>query len=195
MDEGEENSDSEEKAHILTENERSTKEYLPELEKKEKGSMPALFVYVRVFPGFISILSISETECVIKNIQWITGNNFTVERGQQQIEEYISTWDVHVSWLHWSEFLQEEELKHSKRYHYRVCWSVPTRRKPIPRATASVYFVIEISKIKPATSPVEVFYTLESCRLIHRPGQHPFREKWLKDIIENKIILMERLNF
>lgn len=62
------------------------------------------------------------------------------------------TWDVHRSWLHWSEFLQEEELKYSKRYHYRVCWSVPTRRKPIPQATASIYFVIEISKIKPAVS-------------------------------------------
>ncbi|NWU55065.1 AKA14 protein, partial [Dromas ardeola] len=133
------------------------------------------------------------TKSVIKNIQWITGNNFTVEKGRRQIEEYISTWDVHTSWLHCSEFLQEEELNYSKRYHYRVCWSVPTRRKPIPRATASIYFVIEISKIKPATLPVEVFFTLESSRLIHRPEQCQFREKWLKDIIENKIILMERL--
>ncbi|NXG37417.1 AKA14 protein, partial [Dromaius novaehollandiae] len=133
------------------------------------------------------------TEYVIKNIQWTTCKNFTVERGKQQIEEYISTWEFHESWLHWSEFLQEEELKYSKRYHYRVCWSVPTRRKPIPRATASVYFIIEISKIKPATLPVEVFFVLESSRLIHRPGQCRFREKWLKDIIENKITLMESL--
>ncbi|NXH15073.1 AKA14 protein, partial [Bucco capensis] len=107
-------------------------------------------------------------EYVIKNIQWTTGKNFTVERGQQQIEEFISIWEVHESWLHWSEFLREEELICSKRYHYRVCWSVPTRLKPIPRATASVYFVIEISKIKPDNSPVEVFFTLESSRLIHR---------------------------
>ncbi|NXJ74057.1 AKA14 protein, partial [Trogon melanurus] len=133
------------------------------------------------------------TECVIKNIQKLTGNDFTVERGQQKIEEIISTWGVHESWLHWSEFLQEEELKYSKRYHYRVRWSIPTRRKPIPRATASVYFVIEISKIKPATFPVEVFFTLESSTLIHRPEKCHFREKWLKDIIENKMILMERL--
>ncbi|KAM6197950.1 A-kinase anchor protein 14 [Sarcoramphus papa] len=197
MDKGEENAASEEKAHILTENGRSsTDEYLPELEKKEKGSVPALFACVRVFPeGFDSILSILETEYVIKNIQWTTGNSFTVERGQQQIEELISTWGVHESWLHWSEFLQEEELKDSKRYHYRVCWSIPTRRKPIPRATASIYFIIEISKIKPATLPVEVFFTLESSRLIHRPEQCQFREKWLKDIIENKIILMERQTF
>ncbi|XP_068008229.1 A-kinase anchor protein 14 isoform X2 [Melanerpes formicivorus] len=140
MDEGEE------KAAILTETERSgAEEHLPEREKKEK-----------------------ETKYAIKNAQWNTGNSFTVERGLQQIEEVISTWEIHESWLHWSEFLQEEDLKDSKRYHYRVCWSVPTRRKPIPRATADVYFVIEISKIKPATSPVEVFFTLEASKLIHR---------------------------
>ncbi|KFU89252.1 A-kinase anchor protein 14, partial [Chaetura pelagica] len=128
----------------------------------------------------------------MKNIKWLTGNNFTVEGGQQQIEEVISTWVVHESWLHWTEFLQEEEQEDRKRYHYRVCWSMPTRRKPIPRATASVYFVIEISKIKPATSPVEVFFNLECSRLIHRAEKCRFNEKWLKDIIENKIILMER---
>ncbi|NWI69355.1 AKA14 protein, partial [Todus mexicanus] len=133
------------------------------------------------------------TEYVIKNIQWIPANSFTVEKGLQQIEELISTWEVHESWLHWSQFLREEEAEHGKRYHYRACWSIPTRRKPIPRATASVYFVIEISKMKPATSPVEVSFTLESSRLIHRPEQCRFREKWLKDIIKNKITLMERL--
>lgn len=62
------------------------------------------------------------------------------------------TWDIHESWLHHSEFLEEEELKDSKRYHYRACWGLPTRRKPIPRATASVYFVIVISKFKPDVS-------------------------------------------
>ncbi|XP_035179542.1 A-kinase anchor protein 14 isoform X2 [Oxyura jamaicensis] len=131
----------------------------------------------------------TEAECAAKNIQWTTCKDFTVERGKQQIEEYISTWEVHESWIYWSEFLREEELTFSKRYHYRVLWSIPTRRKPIPQATASVFFVIEISKIKPATLPVEVFFFLESSRLIHRPEQCQFREKWLKDIIENKLIL------
>ncbi|NWX13768.1 AKA14 protein, partial [Aegotheles bennettii] len=133
------------------------------------------------------------TECVIKDTQWTTGNDFTVERGQQQIEELISTWEIHESWLHWTEFLQEEKLSYSNRYHYRVCWSIPRRRKPIPQATASIYFVIEISKTKPATSPVDIFFTLETSRLIHRPQQCHFSEKWLMDIIKNKIVLMERL--
>ncbi|XP_067405806.1 A-kinase anchor protein 14 isoform X2 [Emydura macquarii macquarii] len=137
----------------------------------------------------------SEAGYIIQNIQWTSGKDFTVERGQQQIEEYMSTWEFHESWLHWSDYLQEEELKYSKRYHYRVRWSIPTCRKPIPQATASIYFIIEISKIKPPTLPVEVFFILESNRLIHRPGQCRFREKWLKDIIESKMILMDSITF
>ncbi|XP_017670694.1 PREDICTED: A-kinase anchor protein 14 isoform X2 [Lepidothrix coronata] len=158
----------EDKDHTPPDNERSSTEDC--LKKKEKAKR------------------------VIKTIQWTTGNNFTVERGRQQIEELISTWDIHESWLHHSEFLEEEELKDSKRYHYRACWGIPTRRKPIPRATASVYFVIVISKLKPDTSPVEVFFRLESSRLIRRPEECQFREKWLQDIIQNKIILIERLS-
>ncbi|XP_074407619.1 A-kinase anchor protein 14 isoform X1 [Zonotrichia albicollis] len=167
----EEKEGSEEKDHIPPEDESSsTEECLPEDEEKEK-----------------------ESKHVIKNIPWTTAKNFTVEIGQQQIEELISTWDIHESWLHHSEFLEEEELKDSKRYHYRACWGLPTRRKPIPRATASVYFVIVISKLKPDTAPVEVFYRLESSRLIRRPEQCEFREKWLHDIIENKVLCAERL--
>ncbi|XP_033369911.1 A-kinase anchor protein 14 isoform X3 [Parus major] len=195
MDKEEEKVASGEKDHMPPEDERSsTEECLSEAKEKEKGIVYALLERVGVFSGgFVSILSVVETQHVIKNIPWTTAKNFTVQTGWQQIEELISTWDIHESWLHHSEFLEEEELKDSKRYHYRVCWGLPTRRKPIPRATASVYFVIVISKSKPDTEPVEVFYRLESSRLIRRPEQCQFREKWLQDIIENKIACAERL--
>uniref|UniRef100_G1N6U1 A-kinase anchoring protein 14 n=1 Tax=Meleagris gallopavo TaxID=9103 RepID=G1N6U1_MELGA len=121
-----------------------------------------------------------EAEYTVRNIQWTTCEDFSVERGQQQIEEYISTWELHKSWLHCSEFLWEEDLRYSKKYHYRVVWSIPTRRKPIPLATASTYFVIEISKIKPVTLPVEVFFFLESSRLIHRRTASIRRCLWRK---------------
>ncbi|KAM9127243.1 A-kinase anchor protein 14 [Pangshura tecta] len=128
---------------------------------------------------------LQEKERVICTREW---KSYSVVYVQQ-------TWEFHESWLHWSDYLQEEELKYSRRYHYRVRWSIPTRRKPIPRATACIYFIMEISKIKPPTLPVEVFFILESNRLIHRPGQCRFREKWLKDIIENKRILMDSITF
>jgi len=45
--------------------------------------------------------------------------------------------------------ISTDELEFDTRYRYRVRWSIPTRRHPIPRATASVYFTIEVSKITP----------------------------------------------
>ncbi|XP_030066028.1 A-kinase anchor protein 14 [Microcaecilia unicolor] len=131
----------------------------------------------------------------IKNIEWMACEDFTVERGLQQLEEYVSTWEIHDSWLHCTDFLHEEDQKYCKRYHYRMKWSIPTRRKPIPRATASVYFIIQLSKIKPLTLPIEVLFILESNRMEHRPGKTRFREKWLKDIIESKILLMKNITF
>lgn len=131
----------------------------------------------------------------VKNIEWMKCEDFTVPRGVLQIEQYMKTWELHESWLHWTSYLDEEELQYSIQYHYRVCWSIPTCRKPIPRATASVYFIIQISKIKPATLPVEVFFMVETNKLIHRPGESRFKEKWLKEVIESKISMMETVDF
>jgi A-kinase anchor protein 14 len=71
-------------------------------------------------------------------------------------------------------------------------WSVPSRRKPIPRATGSVYFTIYVHP--DSDEPVSVYYVFETQRLVHRPGHSLFREKWLKDIIECKILTMEALS-
>lgn len=131
----------------------------------------------------------------MKNIDWITCQNFSIEVGKKQIEEYIQTWEVHPSWLFSLEFLQDSEQEFYKQYHYRAQWSIPTRRTPIPRGTACVYFVIEISKIKPQTIPVEVYYMVESNRLAYRPGKSRFREKWLKDVIESKALLQDTVDF
>lgn len=67
---------------------------------------------------------------------------------------YLQTWERDSSWLYCIDFLREEDHPYSKRYRYAVKWSVPTRRKPIPRATASVYFTLEVSKFKPKVSPL-----------------------------------------
>ncbi|XP_076153326.1 A-kinase anchor protein 14 [Alosa pseudoharengus] len=131
----------------------------------------------------------------MKNIDWVTCKDFTVDIGKKQIEEYISTWEIDSSWLYSLVFVHEIELEYHKQYNYRAQWSVPTRRTPIPRGTACVFFVIEISKIKPQTLPVEVYFFVESNRLIHRPGKTRFREKWLKDVIESKAFLQDTVKF
>ncbi|XP_008121805.2 A-kinase anchor protein 14 isoform X1 [Anolis carolinensis] len=131
----------------------------------------------------------------IPNIQWMECRDFTVGKGLLQIEEYMRTWELHESWLHWINYLSEEELEYSTRYHYRVRWSIPTCRKPIPRATACVFFILEISKVRPDTLPIEVYFVVETNKLIHRPVESRFKEKWLKDVIESKTCLMEMINF
>ncbi|XP_066435972.1 A-kinase anchor protein 14 [Eleutherodactylus coqui] len=139
--------------------------------------------------------SIPEQEYEGTNIPWLSCQDFTVELGKKQIEDYVSTWEFHESWLYCTDFLREEDTEFNKLFHYRMRWSIPTCRKPIPRATACVYFTIKISKIKPPTQPVEVYFVFESNSLVHRPGQTRFREKWLKDIIESKLILMNSITF
>uniref|UniRef100_A0AAY5K7I3 Uncharacterized protein n=1 Tax=Esox lucius TaxID=8010 RepID=A0AAY5K7I3_ESOLU len=125
-----------------------------------------------------------------KNIEWVTCKDFTIERGKRQIEEYIHTWGVHPSWLFCLEFMQETDLEVHKHYHYRAQWSIPTPSTPIPKETASVYFVIVISsKVKSQTSPAEVYFFVESNRLKHSPGKTRFRVKWLKDVIDSKVLL------
>ncbi|KAH0630859.1 hypothetical protein JD844_004169 [Phrynosoma platyrhinos] len=138
----------------------------------------------------------------IPNIQWMQCKDFTIGKGLLEIEEYMRTWELHESWLHWTNYLSDEELEYSTRYHYRVRWSIPTCRKPIPRATACVYFILEISKVRPSVSispsptlPIEVYFMVETNKLIHRPGESRFKEKWLKDVIESKISLMETIYF
>lgn len=129
------------------------------------------------------------------NIRWLTIREFTIENGKKKIEDFLQTWERGSHWLHYTEFLSEDICKNSKRYRYKVQWSIPTRRKPIPRATASVYFTIELSTVKPKDYPVKVYYIFEANKLVHRPGKSKFREQWLKDIVDSKILLMESVNF
>ncbi|XP_028810461.1 A-kinase anchor protein 14 [Denticeps clupeoides] len=131
----------------------------------------------------------------IGNINWVACKDFTVETGKKQIEEYIRTWGVGPEWRVSLDFLRETELDFHTQYQYRTQWSVPTPRGPIPRATASVYFLVLVSKTKPRTLPVEVYFSAESHHLQLRPGRIRFREKWLRDIVDSKTFLQTSVHF
>ncbi|XP_077002084.1 A-kinase anchor protein 14 isoform X2 [Tamandua tetradactyla] len=117
---------------------------------------------------FAAIKTMEEAEYPVKNIKWITHGEFTVETGREQIEEYISTWEFQDYWVHYSEFIQRKDLHHTFYYIYCVRWSIPTARKPMAQVTAAVYFIIKITKGKPADSPIDVSYVFEAQSLIHR---------------------------
>lgn len=59
----------------------------------------------------------------------------------------IKSWPVGETWKYCIDYLHQEE----NLYCFAVKYSEPTRRKPVPRATASVYFYIHIhSKVSGA---------------------------------------------
>ncbi|XP_068819207.1 A-kinase anchor protein 14 [Capricornis sumatraensis] len=124
-----------------------------------------------------AVKSAEEAENPVKNIDWITHGEFTEEKGRQQVEEFVLNWEYQDRWKHYTEFLRKEDMFHSFYYIYCVRWSIPTARRPIAQITASVYFTIKVNKNKPLAVPT-------------RPGEIRFREKWLRDIIEAKYVLM-----
>ncbi len=124
----------------------------------------------------------------MRNPIWVAGKDFTVEAGKKQIGEYIQTWELQPCWLYSLDFLYSNEAEHHIFYHYRARFSTPTPREPI-QGTASVFFVVDVSKVKPQTLPVEVRFVVESNRLVHTPGRTRFTERWLTDVIESKTLL------
>ncbi|XP_062521800.1 A-kinase anchor protein 14-like [Corticium candelabrum] len=131
--------------------------------------------------------SLQQVESVdgIPNIVWPCSQEFSKANGLEAIEKFIETWERDQSWKYCIDFLRQD----CEKYHYRVMWSVPSRRKPIPRATGNVYFTIYVHPN--SEQPVSVYYVFETQKLVHRPGHSRFTQKWLKDIIESKILTIE----
>ncbi|CAF0863527.1 unnamed protein product [Rotaria sordida] len=99
------------------------------------------------------------------------------------------------SWLYAIDFLQRKSLEFNDLYIYRVCYSIPTRRQPIPRQTVSIYFTIDVSKIKPKNTPVQISFVFETMRVIYHPGNFRFRQNWLQNIILLKEKIANDIDF
>ncbi|XP_057351841.1 A-kinase anchor protein 14 isoform X1 [Manis pentadactyla] len=141
-----------------------------------------------------AVKAVEEAENPIKNITWITHSEFTEERGREQIEEFILTWEHQDNWLHYTELIERKDLIHSFHYIYCVRWSIPTASRPVTQVSAAAFFTIKVFKSKPDI-PIEVSYIFEDHSLVHRPGMTCFQGKWLKDITESKNTLMESIDF
>ncbi|XP_057351830.1 A-kinase anchor protein 14-like isoform X4 [Manis pentadactyla] len=141
-----------------------------------------------------AVKAVEEAENPIKNITWITHSEFTEERGREQIEEFILTWEHQDNWLHYTELIERKDLIHSFHYIYCVRWSIPTASRPVTQVSAAAFFTIKVFKSKPDI-PIEVSYIFEDHSLVHRPGMTCFQGKWPKDITESKNTLMESIDF
>jgi len=133
---------------------------------------------------------------ITKVIIWPSCDQFTADLGVEKINEFMDCcWEKGDKWRHCTDFLRQETNEHDVSYKYQAKWSIPTQQCPIPKATASVFFTIQVSTVKPGSLPVNVFYVFESSRLVHLPGFSLFREKWLQDIIDNKENMIADIKF
>ncbi|XP_030766707.1 uncharacterized protein LOC115890567 isoform X2 [Sitophilus oryzae] len=118
---------------------------------------------------------------------WPTVENFTIEQGAYKIDEYLASFQTEEDWLYVIYYQGAMSTKCSEIHKYQAIYSLPTWRYPIAQATASIYFRIEVCKIKPKYCPVDITFNYETFRLQHKPGVLDFKEKWLLYILDSKI--------
>lgn len=100
-----------------------------------------------------SIESIGTYVCVL---EWPTIENFTVMVGTAKITEYLSYWKLEEDWKFCINFLKGISDTACDYYQYEAIFSIPCKQYPIPQATATVFFVFEVSRIKPKHCLVDV---------------------------------------
>ena len=92
----------------------------------------------------------SKIECSMFKIHiqgsWTANKGFTVEEGEKDISQFVSKWALDECWLYCIDYIECIETEFGKNHHYNVKFSIPTRQKPVPLATASVFFVLTESK-------------------------------------------------
>ncbi|KAB0803577.1 hypothetical protein PPYR_00547 [Photinus pyralis] len=138
--------------------------------------------------------STSHTNSALDSL-WPRNGEFTKETGMDAIHEYLRTWIYVEDWLYCVDFLMVQSDECSEYYLYEAKFSIPTRCYPIPQATASVFFTVEVSRIKPLYCPVDISYVFEGSSLVRVPGKVPFDESFLFDIVDAKLSLYKSISF
>ncbi|XP_060522403.1 uncharacterized protein LOC132699607 isoform X2 [Cylas formicarius] len=126
---------------------------------------------------------------------WPTVGTFSAEIGCDKIEEYLASFFTDEDWTFAVHYNGSQDKPTSCLHNYEAIFGLPTASYPIPQATASVYFTIEVSRIQPPQCLVDVTFTYETSRRINRPGVHDFHEKWLLDILEAKIKFFQTITY
>jgi A-kinase anchor protein 14 len=139
---------------------------------------------VRDMVQLVIIASLKEVknETISHNFKWPNVVDFTPDRAQSTIEQFIQvteqlsvkllicklyfkSWELDDSWLHHTIY---SGIQQDTGFHcYKVIFSQPSRRKPVPRATACVFFYILTEGLDAGTQ-VKIFYIVEGQRVVLR---------------------------
>lgn len=86
----------------------------------------------------------------------VYGYDLTPHEGKNMVRDILKYWKVRKTWKYCINYLGQQSDACSDYYKYEVKWSEPTFSYPVPQVTASVFFTIELSRIKPTLFPPKV---------------------------------------
>lgn len=133
---------------------------------------------------------------VVKNIQWPSIEEFTIDIGQQKLKEYIDfTADVREHWTYNLHFLESNYDPISTFYIWEALFSIPTEIYPVAQVSVAINFCVEVSKITPQFCPVRVTFTLEGCSLTMMPGKHIITDSMLSRIASHKLSTFKQMTW
>lgn len=121
----------------------------------------------------------------------------------QEISNFIEQWSLtRYQWKffvklcrHWT-----EEDGNLETFVYKATFSIPTKMRPMPQATASVYFVFDIAnrtKYRDDHIYVTYRYQFEGSTFFYEANCQRFRfqENYLVSILNNKLNMFRKFDF
>mmetsp|Transcript_27530 Transcript_27530/g.72387 ORF Transcript_27530/g.72387 Transcript_27530/m.72387 type:complete len:193 (+) Transcript_27530:67-645(+) len=72
------------------------------------------------------------------------------------------------------------------KFLLEAVFSIPTRRRPVPNATASVLFAVDVDGGEAGAAVRETLFSVETQDLIHSAAHDGFSEQWLYDVLAAK---------
>ena len=126
---------------------------------------------------------------------WLSRKDFTLEAAIAQIDSFILNWKRQSDWLYCIDFVEQIDEVYFTDYKFRVRWSIPKPSRPIPKASASVYFTFKVLKKMPADTPSKVLIKYETNTQESDSQDFVFREYNLTRILNAKEKLLRSQAF
>ncbi|XP_072389963.1 uncharacterized protein [Diabrotica undecimpunctata] len=126
---------------------------------------------------------------------WPTIKQFNIALGLQKITEFVMACNAKERWLFGVYYLGTIREAVSAFYEYEVICGLPSPVYPIAQATASIYFVIEVSHVIPPTCSVTVTFQFETNKSVYNAEITGLSETALLHILNCKIKIYSSLEY
>lgn len=125
----------------------------------------------------------------------LTIGDFSPRNALHVIDAFVSTWALDLGWTYCVDYLGETCDCSSNLYRYEVVFSMPTASYPVPQATASAFFLVDVSRVLPLACPVHITYVFEGSGFVFDLESHVHHEMYLNEVLNNKLTLFQTIAF